>query len=528
MISVAYGALRSHFKTDHDQKTKILFYQIQSKTSALLSSLLHQFSLQRDDHLHVHEEVMGYIKALDKQPLSIDLSDIHARINEGLSERPYDIYISDKDLIIKNTTYDNDLGYDLNFAIDAFEKHHEKGVTGISVPIYEPVSGNFFSYSDSYLVNKGEKQGVLQISYTYKEDQDKLLSIKRLIEAHDEILDIKTFLVTEFDVVTYIDLQEQQSVKEHISETLYNKLEAKAIGSRLTDKELYIERFYEEGGSYTSIYLSVQSSIVKDTKVVYSLLLDTSPLDAKLRDLNVVLFMVALLGVVAIILSTRLRKKEIKLTLQDKFVQSAMHEIRTPLSIITLNNELRELEFGKDEYSKEIDAALKTLENSYEDMSFIATNQELEYSQELLSLSDCLQARISYFESMINVNQKHVDVSVDSSCLVKMSLVELTRLIDNSLSNAIKYSEVNGTIHVCLKENILSFHNGGQPISDTKKIFHRYFRENSVVGGYGLGLSIIKNIIDKYQIKMSVTSSRQKGTMFTYVFKCHLDDISSM
>ncbi len=65
----------------------------------------------------------------------------------------------------------------------------------------------------------------------------------------------------------------------------------------------------------------------------------------------------------------------------------------------------------------------------------------------------------------------------------------------------------------------------GQPIEDRKGIFGKYVRENSVVGGHGLGLSIVKEIAKSYDIDIELTSSIEDGTRFSYSFKCHAGDI---
>jgi signal transduction histidine kinase len=219
----------------------------------------------------------------------------------------------------------------------------------------------------------------------------------------------------------------------------------------------------------------------------------------------------------------KVRDKEIKLSDQDKFVQSAMHEIKTPLSIITLNNELRQLEQGTDAYSEEIDNALKVLHNSYRSMSFIMTKDQLGYEIETLDLSQIVKQRIEYFQTIASMNDKKIIFNIDDShYMVDISLIELTRLIDNSLYNAIKYSAVGSDIKVVLANNILSFHNEGEAIEDKEKVFNKYFRENNTVGGYGLGLSIIKDIAEKYHIDIQLESDIDNGTTFTYSFNVYL------
>ena len=80
-------------------------------------------------------------------------------------------------------------------------------------------------------------------------------------------------------------------------------------------------------------------------------------------------------------------------------------------------------------------------------------------------------------------------------------------------------------IEISLKENKLEFKNFGSHIKNPKKIFSKYYRENSVVGGYGLGLNIVKNIALKYDIKFYIQNDDKKRNIFTYIFKSHFDDI---
>ena len=231
------------------------------------------------------------------------------------------------------------------------------------------------------------------------------------------------------------------------------------------------------------------------------------------------------IGLIAIVIITLIRNKELKLSFQDKFIQSAMHELKTPLGIITLNNDLKREKYGEDDYTTQIDSAVKTLHKSYEDLEFIIKKEKENYEVEILDLEETLEKRIKYFENLATTNNRKLISNINSECQVKISEVELIRLIDNNISNAIKYSTPNSEIEILLIRNKLQFKNYGTPIKNSKKIFLKYYRENSVVGGYGLGLNIVKNIAKKYNIEFYVQTDEKNRNIFTYLFKSHFNDI---
>jgi signal transduction histidine kinase len=485
--------------------------------------------MKKEVLLQKHTMVIQNIKSQqNEEPLNVGLESIHQTINDGEKEIPYNIYITDKNLVIKNTTFKSDIGFNLSFAKSSFDEHYSNNVIGICTPLFEKSSKHFMSYTDSYLVDSAnEKRGVLQISYTYDDSNKKLLEIQNLIRKYPNIKEAKAYIIVDTGFVNDIILKDYPSYKPDLKEILAQIEDGDKVNRKLKNTKLTINAFTKDSTPYKALYLSSTSPILDNTHIVYSILLDESILKNKLRNLNIFMFLVTILGTIAILISTRIRGKEIKLTQQDQFVQSSMHEIKTPLSVITLNNELRELEFGKDEYSQEIDSALKILKTSYDDMSFSMTGDQLKYPIEVISLSEVVAQRVDYFKTIAKSNAKSIAITLNSDAKVQMSLVELIRLIDNNLSNAIKYGQPNSTIDVVLDGNHLSFHSIGNPIKDTKRIFDKYFRENSVVGGHGLGLSIVRDIAKKYSIEIALDSNEKNGTTFNYIFKCHVNDISS-
>lgn len=165
LISCAgYILLRENIVNNHEKETEILFYKIKSETSDLLSKLLYQYSTKKEELIHKHTTVSNYISAQNGESVALGLKDIHQTINASEKESPYNIYITDKNFVIKNTTFKSDIGFDLSFVKSSFDEHYEKGVVGLCTPIFEKSSKRFMSYTDSYLLNSAhEKTGVLQI-----------------------------------------------------------------------------------------------------------------------------------------------------------------------------------------------------------------------------------------------------------------------------------------------------------------------------------------------------------------------------
>jgi len=207
----------------------------------------------------------------------------------------------------------------------------------------------------------------------------------------------------------------------------------------------------------------------------------------------------------------------------DIFFNDAMHEIKTPLGILQLNLELLE---EKDHKSKEIKRSLnavKTLLLTYEDIEYMMKQKRVSYTKENVDFSTFLKQRIDMFESLALSKDIELKRDIQENIYTSINRVELQRIIDNTLSNAIKYSNVSSEVIVTLKEDdnsqiYLSVKDFGKGINDTNKIFNRYHREESIKGGFGIGLNIVKNICEKNSIKIDVQSQINSGSNFTYLF----------
>lgn len=206
----------------------------------------------------------------------------------------------------------------------------------------------------------------------------------------------------------------------------------------------------------------------------------------------------------------------------DQFIKDSMHEINTPLSIINVNIDLYNRANPTNKYLQRIKAATKTLATLYNDMDYLIKNERLSFSYEAIDLSRYVQDRIDYFHEVAALKNITIEASITQGIRLTFNPTQLQRIIDNNLSNAIKYSHEGGKIEVVLEANenqcSMSFQDYGVGIKEVGQIFERYYRENQDKGGFGIGLNIVKSIIDKAGIDLHIDSQYGKGSTFRYSF----------
>lgn len=223
---------------------------------------------------------------------------------------------------------------------------------------------------------------------------------------------------------------------------------------------------------------------------------------------------------------TQLQIHKSKLTIaklleqQDLFVKKIMHEMNTPVSIISLNTELIEHKFGMSKEIEAIRASSKTLSSIYGDLSYKVKKEQREYKVSEINLLQFVSSRIQFFDELANTKDIHINLEFSDDLSVFINKYEFERVIDNSISNAIKYSKPSCEINVFfgIEENkyVIVIEDFGIGIEDTDLIFEAYYQQSNKKLGLGLGLNIVKEICDKYDIKIDVESKKNIGTKFIF------------
>jgi len=202
--------------------------------------------------------------------------------------------------------------------------------------------------------------------------------------------------------------------------------------------------------------------------------------------------------------------------LLDRFIKDTTHELNTPLSTILANIEMMDKEIMASKNIKKlnrINSAARSVSVLYKDLTYIVLEQYKEYEDINIDLKSLIVERVEYFDILAHSKPIKFILELENSTL-KIDQNKITRVIDNLISNAIKYNKRNGYVKIILKEKLLIIEDSGIGISKEKipYIFDRYMRFDNNEGGFGIGLSIVKNIVDEYQLDISVISKQNKGT----------------
>lgn len=214
--------------------------------------------------------------------------------------------------------------------------------------------------------------------------------------------------------------------------------------------------------------------------------------------------------------------------IRNRLSSDIAHEIRTPLT--TLKGNIEAMIDGVWEISEE------RLYRCYEEVSRITRligeidrineleSQESQLQKNTFDLTELAQQIVDNFQPMLVENKLNCSVSGDR-VFISADRDKIHQVLTNLLANAIKFTPSGGRIdlYVSQSKGTTSFRiidNGqGIPLEEVGQIFERFYMaepsRNSKLGGQGIGLSIVKGIVNAHQGTISVDSIYGKGTTFT-------------
>ncbi|MGB3692818.1 MAG: ATP-binding protein [Spirulinaceae cyanobacterium] len=217
--------------------------------------------------------------------------------------------------------------------------------------------------------------------------------------------------------------------------------------------------------------------------------------------------------------------------LKHRFLSMTSHDLRTPLSVVSLAAELLESfsstweEEKKLRYIHKIQQAVRQMDNLLEDILIIGKAEvgSLGFNPNHLNLVEFCQELVDELQ-LIFQTRSPINLVFKNSCQeAYMDAKLLRQILTNLLSNAIKYSPNNQPINFYLScdHNFAVFciqdQGIGIPPQDLQELFKSFRRASNVgeIPGTGLGLAIVKKLTEIHRGTISVESELQEGTTFT-------------
>jgi two-component system, OmpR family, phosphate regulon sensor histidine kinase PhoR len=249
---------------------------------------------------------------------------------------------------------------------------------------------------------------------------------------------------------------------------------------------------------------------------------------------SAVFLMIFLVG--AYKLHTALNKERKLHTQQNNFLLSVTHELKSPLASIKLYLQTilkRDLDVQQQKYF--INNSLKDIErlDDLVENMLIATkidNKSYSFPKELFNFSELVE-RIAERLQIHSCSSQVILTKVQKNVKILGDRFALTSVVTNLIENAVKYSPpcAEITVRVYSKNGHIHFEvaDHGIGISDPEKsrIFEKFYRvgseETRKTKGTGLGLFIVKQVLDKHQAHIKVKNNHPSGTVFEVIFNAH-------
>lgn len=215
---------------------------------------------------------------------------------------------------------------------------------------------------------------------------------------------------------------------------------------------------------------------------------------------------------------------------KDDFVSNVSHEFRTPLTsilgyvelMLDDDDDLTEYQRGPLEIIRRNSERLLTLVSDL----LSSRNGQLIVSPRAVNVADLVRASVTAALPRATVSGIRLMADAPERLAARVDPARISQVLDNLVSNAIKYSPDGGDVVVSLRSEdghvVCSVSDTGMGMSekDQEEVFAKFFRtaavRNSAIPGVGLGLSISKAIVEAHGGSVSLRSAVGEGTTFTF------------
>ena len=216
-------------------------------------------------------------------------------------------------------------------------------------------------------------------------------------------------------------------------------------------------------------------------------------------------------------------------TLRTDFIANVSHELKTPLAVMgnyaTMLQRPGLTEAEKNEYAKEISHASRRLAQLITNILKLnkLENQQILLKSEEFDLSEQLCQSILQYEEMWEQKDLNIETDIEENVRIQSDEELLSLVWNNLMSNAVKFTQKGGTICVRMETDgefvsvSVSDTGCGIPAEIGQHIFEKFYQGDTshATEGNGLGLALVKRVVDILNGEISVQSVYGQGSTFT-------------
>lgn len=209
-----------------------------------------------------------------------------------------------------------------------------------------------------------------------------------------------------------------------------------------------------------------------------------------------------------------------------QFLTDVSHEFKTPLMAMSSKLDLSEKKREKNSFTqKDLESLSSDLRNNIsklngllETLFFLSRIEESSWClvRSDITVRDYIEQKIKDMEKSFPSKNINYDLVIDTNLIYSVEESTFSILLDNLLSNAIKFSPKNAQISITAQKESFSISDNGPWLSAEwkKKIWEKFYRSDTNIEGFWVGLYLVKRIVNMYNWDISVRNNKNIGATF--------------
>jgi two-component system OmpR family sensor kinase len=196
-------------------------------------------------------------------------------------------------------------------------------------------------------------------------------------------------------------------------------------------------------------------------------------------------------------------------TMIDNFIANIVHDINTPIATIMLNVKslLKRLPQQPKKLQRILSSSQQLSDMQHDLLALADEKEEIEFQK--IDVKEVVEEIIEGFKLQYPQQPFHLQLQPQ---IIIVNRVDFRRIVQNLISNAVKYNRDNNPINIYNEKSALQINDQGKGMAHPEKVFEKNYREDYTIQGNGLGLASVLAMLKRNKITIEVQSKLNVGT----------------